>query len=66
MQPLHIGGDQVVPEKADGRPGGRDLRRGSPDSVDMSTLEAREVTYEGRGAELKYWTINLWEIEVEC
>ena len=44
MQPLRIGGDQVVPEKTDGRPGGRDLRRGSPDSVDIIPLEAWEDT----------------------
>ena len=33
---------RVVPEKADGRPGGRDHRRGTPDSAHTISLEARE------------------------
>ena len=35
---------RVVPEKVDGRPGGRDHRGGSPGSADMIPLEARGDT----------------------
>ena len=31
---------RVVPEKADRRPGGRDQRRGTPDSADAIPLES--------------------------
>ena len=35
---------RVVPEKADRRPGGRDQRRGTPDSADTIPLEAGDDT----------------------
>ena len=42
---------RVVPEKADGRPGGRDHRRSPPGSVDRTLLEVRESEDEVVGRE---------------
>ena len=41
---------RVVPEKADRRPGGRDQRRGTPDSADTIPLEVGDDTGRERGA----------------
>ena len=38
----------MVPEKAGRRSGGRDHRRGTPDSADMTPLKAREDTSRKR------------------
>ena len=48
-------------QQADRCPGGRHRRRGSPDTVDLIPLEAREGTCGGRGAKLKCWVICLQE-----
>ena len=39
---------RAVPEKADRRPGGRDQRRGTPDSADATPLEAGDDTSRQR------------------
>ena len=53
----------LPPSRQDERPGERYLRRGSPGSIDLTPLEAREGAIGWRDAELKCLAICLWEIE---
>ena len=48
--------------QADRCPGGRRRRRGSPDTVDLVPLKAREGSCGGMGEELKYRAIRLWKL----
>ena len=58
MQRSYIGPGS---QQADRCLGGRHLRRGSPDIVDLILVEVREGACGGRGAELKYWMVCLGE-----